>query len=134
MEVKSFICLFKTKISSEPLDKKRIFSYNYFSIIIQAQILKGGIFISGLLEALMVVSFGISWPLSIYKSYKSRTTKGKSLLFLFFILFGYACGIASKLVSGNITYVFIFYVLNFILVAIDLLLYFRNSHLQSAEK
>jgi hypothetical protein len=82
----------------------------------------------------MVVSFGISWPMSIYKSFKSRTTKGKSLFFLFFILFGYACGIASKLVAGSITYVFFFYVLNFVLVFADLVLYFRNSRIQLADE
>jgi len=82
----------------------------------------------------MVISFGISWPLSILKSWRSRTTKGKSLLFLCFILFGYACGIISKIVAGTITYVFIFYVINFVMVALDLLLYFRNRQLQKLEE
>ena len=52
-----------------------------------------------LLEALMVISFGISWPINIIKSYTSQSTKGKSLLFVLFILFGYVCGILSKLLS-----------------------------------
>ena len=86
---------------------------------------------SQLLEAFMVISFGISWPMSILKSYTSRTTKGKSLFFLCMILFGYGCGIASKLVAGKITYVFIFYVLNFLMVSIDIGLYFRNKKLDS---
>lgn len=80
-----------------------------------------------LFEAFMVISFGISWPLSIYKSLKSKTAKGKSLLFMCFILFGYVCGIAAKLISGNITYVFIFYVINFVMVFADIVLYFRNK-------
>ena len=87
---------------------------------------------SELFEALMVICFGISWPLSILKSWKSRTTKGKSLLFLFFIFTGYACGILSKLVGNNITYVFIFYVLNFVMVGTDIGLYFRNKRLETA--
>ena len=74
----------------------------------------------------MVIGFGISWPLSIYKSFKSKTAKGKSLLFMCFILFGYECGIAAKLTAGNITYVFVFYVINFVMVFTDILLYFRN--------
>lgn len=86
---------------------------------------------SQLLEAIMVISFGASWPMSIAKSYKSRTAKGKSLGFLILILFGYLCGIISKLLADKITYVFVFYVLNFILVAIDLCLYFRNKRLDS---
>lgn len=84
---------------------------------------------ASILEALMVVSFGISWPLSIIRSYKSRTAKGKSPLFLSFILFGYGCGIASKLIAGTVNYVLIFYILNLVMVALDLVLYFRNRHL-----
>lgn len=95
--------------------------------------LKGGIFISEILEACMVISFGISWPLSILKSWRSRTTKGKSLLFLCFILFGYACGLLSKISSGKITYVFAFYILNLLMVSVDVGLYFRNRRLQTQE-
>jgi len=86
-----------------------------------------------LFETFMVVSFGISWPLSIYKSYTSRTAKGKSLIFMVFILFGYACGIASKLLGGHITYVLAFYILNLVMVSIDLGLYFRNRRLDAAD-
>ena len=60
-------------------------------------------------EALMVICFGISWPMNIIKSLKTRTAKGKSLLFLLFILVGYVFGISAKLISGNISYVFFFY-------------------------
>ncbi|MBO4406057.1 MAG: hypothetical protein J5849_00015 [Clostridia bacterium] len=81
------------------------------------------------LEACMVVAFGISWPLNILKSIRSRTAKGKSLLFLIFIWIGYVAGIASKLISGNVTYVFFFYVLNLLMVSFDLILYFRNKRL-----
>ena len=80
-----------------------------------------------LFEAFMVISFGVSWPVSIVKSYKSKTVGGKSILFLFFVFVGYLFGITSKLVSGKITYVLAFYVLNAIMVFIDILLYFRNS-------
>lgn len=86
-----------------------------------------------LLEALMVLSFGISWPLSIMKSYRSRTTKGKSLAFTLLILFGYACGIVWKVIEFKQTGVFkypsYFYILNFIMVSIDIALYFRNAKL-----
>lgn len=82
-----------------------------------------------LFEAIMVISFGISWPASIAKSYTSRTAKGKSLFFMLMILFGYGCGIVSKILSGTITYVFVFYVLNLIMVSADVVLYFRNRRL-----
>ena len=45
--------------------------------------------IAELLEAAMIISFGISWPLSIIRSYRSRSTKGKSIFFSCFIQFGY---------------------------------------------
>ena len=82
-----------------------------------------------LFEVFMVVSFGVSWPMAIIKSYQARTAKGKSLFFLCMILFGYACGIASKILNGKINYVIGFYILNFIMVSLDLILYFRNKKL-----
>ena len=83
-----------------------------------------------LLEAMMIVSFGISWPLSIIRSYRSRSTKGKSILFSFFILFGYICGISSKLMTHNHNLAFYFYILNITMVTIDICLYFRNRKLE----
>lgn len=86
-----------------------------------------------ILEIIMIVSFGASWPMNVIKSYKIRTTKGKSLLFLCLIFFGYIAGIASKLLNeaymasfNTKWYVLIFYILNFLMVGIDLCLYFRN--------
>jgi len=87
---------------------------------------------SEIFEAAMVICFGVSWPLSVWKSYTSRTAKGKSLLFELFIWFGYVCGIAGKLITGHITYVFIFYIINIVMVSADLLLYFRNRRLDRA--
>ena len=89
---------------------------------------------SEILEIIMVVSFGISWPLNVIKSYQARSTKGKSLWFLMLIFFGYICGIASKLTADSYKwYVLFFYVLNFIMVGIDLLLYWRNYRLEYRE-
>ncbi len=82
-----------------------------------------------LLEAAMVISFGISWPTSILKSYTSRTAKGKSIIFLCFVLIGYLFGIASKFINGNLTYVVVFYIINFFMVFLDFCLYFRNRKL-----
>lgn len=74
----------------------------------------------------MVICFGISWPSALIKSYTSRTIKGKSLIFLLFILAGYLFGILAKVIGGKPTYVLSFYIINFIMVFIDLCLYFRN--------
>ena len=76
-----------------------------------------------LLEITMVVCFGIS--------YKGRTAKGKSLLFLVMIMTGYVAGVAAKLVSGNISYSVFFYALNLVMVATDTVLYFRNKRLDA---
>ena len=85
---------------------------------------------SEILEIIMVVSFGISWPLNVIKSYQARSTKGKSLWFLVLIFFGYICGIASKLTADSYKwYVLFFYILNFVMVDIDLMLYWRNYRL-----
>ena len=85
---------------------------------------------SEFLEICMIVAFGLSWPMNVIKSYKARTTKGKSLAFLVLILFGYICGIASKLLAPSFKwYVLFFYVLNFTMVSIDLCIYIRNRHL-----
>ena len=89
-----------------------------------------------ILEIVMIVSFGASWPLNVIKSYKARTTKGKSLGFLLLILFGYVAGITSKLLNeaymasfAEKWYVLFFYVLNFLMVSVDLCLYIRNYRL-----
>lgn len=87
--------------------------------------------VASILETLMIVSFGISWPLSIYRSYTSRSTKGKSLMFMCFILFGYICGIVSKLLDHNLNLAFWFYIPNIIMVTTDICLYFRNKKLEA---
>ena len=81
-----------------------------------------------LLEVCMMVAFGCSWPVNVVKSYRMRTTQGKSLAFLLLIFAGYLCGIAGKLLSPDYKwYVLLFYILNCAMVGVDLLLYVRNA-------
>lgn len=80
-------------------------------------------------ELIMMVCFGISWPLSVYKSYKARTATGKSLMFLMAIETGYISGIFGKIVTGNVNYVLIAYIINFVMVTADIVLYFHNKKL-----
>lgn len=87
---------------------------------------------SQILEIAMVLSFGAAWPTSIAKSLRAKTAKGKSLFFLLVIAFGYICGIASKFAARNINYVLFFYIINLIMVSIDIVIYFRNSRLDKA--
>lgn len=86
------------------------------------------------LEAAMIILFGISWPINVYKSIRTKSTKGKSLLFLCFIVVGYICGITGKIISHNITWVFVFYVLNLVMVSIDLVLYFVNYRCEKKQE
>ncbi len=96
---------------------------------------------SEVLEVIMIVSFGASWPLNVIKSYKARTTKGKSLAFLCLIFSGYIAGIASKLLNESYMlnfsskwYVLFFYVLNLMMVGTDLCIYFRNYKLDKKKE
>lgn len=81
-----------------------------------------------LFEIGMLVCFGAAWPLNIYKSFKSRTSAGRSILFQWAILLGYICGIIHKLLYSRDVVLFL-YVLNFVMVAVDTVLYFRNKQL-----
>lgn len=83
---------------------------------------------------MMILCFGISWPLSIARMYKSRTTGGKSVLFSCFILIGYLCGIASKMMTHNYNLAFVFYIINTCMVTIDILLWFRNHRYELEDR
>ncbi len=81
-------------------------------------------------EAIMLLCFGAAWPVSILKSWRSRTNKGKSLFFLFIVFFGYLSGLAHKLCwQEKVDRVVWLYLLNAVMVAIDGVLYYRNSRL-----
>lgn len=87
--------------------------------------------VAKVLEAVMIVLFGISWPFNLLKSIKSKSTKGKSMLFLVLIDLGYIAGITSKFVSitfvwANDWWIFMVYVINFIFVSLDMIVYFIN--------
>jgi hypothetical protein len=76
-------------------------------------------------EILMLVCFGAAWPFSIYRSLTSRSIAGKSVIFLFVVLIGYAAGVLHKLLY-RYDYVIFLYALNGCLVLTDIVLYFRN--------
>lgn len=78
-------------------------------------------------EALMIISFGISWPINLYKSIKTKSTKGKSVVFLVVLMAGYIFGIIGKIITKNITWVFGFYILNLVMISADFVVYFVNK-------
>lgn len=87
-------------------------------------------------EAVMLVCFGVAWPLNIIKSLRTKSTEGKSVLFLMAILIGYVAGITHKLLySRNI--VLVLYCINFAMVSVDTFLYFhyrRRERLTAAQR
>jgi len=77
-------------------------------------------------EFIMLICFGLSWPISVYKSIKSKSTQGKSIVFILAIIIGYCSGIIGKIVNNQLSYVLIIYCLNLVVVSVDLILFFVN--------
>lgn len=75
-------------------------------------------------EILMLVCFGVSWPVAVIKTYQSKTVKGKSFLFLFLILLGYIFGTIHK-IKYNLDFVIWLYIFNGVLVLADMVLWFK---------
>ena len=82
-----------------------------------------------ILETTMLVCFGFSWPLNVIKAYKARTTKGTSLPFILLIVAGYIAGITAKVITDQINYVLIAYIVNLAIVSLNIVIYFRNVSL-----
>lgn len=84
-----------------------------------------------LFETVMLICFGLSWPINVVKAYKARTAKSTSLPFLLLIITGYLGGIAAKVVNGQINYVLIVYLINLSIVLLNLVVYIRNVSLDN---
>lgn len=80
-----------------------------------------------LLEMIMLVCFGFSWPMSVYKNIKAKSAKAMSLGFIVMITIGYLAGIAAKICLHKYNYVLIVYVINLIMVSTNLVVYFINK-------
>jgi hypothetical protein len=84
-----------------------------------------------IMEAVMIICFGLAWPVSVYKSYVSKSTKGKSFLFLLIVLAGYAAGLIHVVLDyPGFSYLTVLYLLNTFMIFIDLLLFLRNRKLE----
>ncbi len=84
---------------------------------------------NSIFEIIMLLCFGAAWPLSIIRSARSKSTKGKSFLFLVVIFAGYISGILYK-VFYRMDYVLILYALNAVMVGTDIALYLRNRKIE----
>lgn len=86
-----------------------------------------------LLETIMLICFGFSWPLTVYRNIRSRTAKSMSLGFILLIIAGYVAGISAKINSGNVGLVLAVYVINLAIVSVNLVVYFRNRSIDKHE-
>ena len=97
--------------------------------------------LSVIFEIMMIVLFGASWPFNIARAYKSKTAKGTSIVFLFLIEIGYAAGILHKILesmtvgagfwTGLRITAFCFYIVNFCMLAVAIIIYFRNKRIDA---
>lgn len=83
------------------------------------------------LEAAMLVCFGLSWPINAYKNYRAGTAAGSSWQFIALITAGYLAGIAAKFVSGSVNWVLAVYVINLACLGVNWGVYFRNRRLDA---
>lgn len=77
-----------------------------------------------LLEAVMLVCWGVSWPVSILKSLRTKKVHGKSPIFMALIATGYVSAILHK-VLYSYDYLVWLYLLNLSMILTDLYLYTR---------
>lgn len=88
---------------------------------------------NSILETIMLICFGFSWPLNVIKAYKAKTAKGTSLPFILLIIAGYIAGISAKLVTHQFNYVLIAYIVNLAIVSANVIIYFRNVSLDKKQ-
>ncbi len=89
---------------------------------------------SSMLEATMLICFGLSWPINTMKAYRARSAKNMSLPFILLIIFGYVAGIGAKLLLNQMNYVLVVYFINLAVVTLNLMVYFRNKRLDETAK
>ncbi|MDR2866881.1 MAG: hypothetical protein LBV13_05740 [Methanomassiliicoccaceae archaeon] len=73
----------------------------------------------------MLLLFGVAWPFSIRKAYKTKSNGGMSLFFIVIVLFGYFAGMINNIING-MNYVMLFYVANSLMIVINIYLFIRN--------
>lgn len=81
---------------------------------------------SQILEIVMLVCFGLSWPMSVVKNIRAKTARTMSLSFTLLIIGGYIAGITAKILSNQINFVLIAYLLNLAIVSLNVVVYFIN--------
>ncbi len=88
---------------------------------------------SAVLEAIMLVCFGLSWPINAMKAWKARSAVGTSWMFLALITFGYIAGIAAKFVGGTVNWVLAVYIINLVALMVNWAVFARNRMLDKRQ-
>ena len=82
---------------------------------------------SQILETIMLICFGFSWPMSVVKNIRSKTAKSMSLPFILLIISGYIAGICAKIYTHQLNFVLVVYLINLAIVSINIVIYFINK-------
>lgn len=88
---------------------------------------------SELLEIIMLICFGLSWPVSLCKNLRAKSAKSTSISFMCLILIGYLAGITAKAMTAGINYVFFVYLFNIAMVVANLIVTLYNRHREAPE-
>ncbi len=89
---------------------------------------------AAVLEAIMLICFGLSWPINALKAWKARTAVGTSWVFLSLITLGYVAGIAAKFVGGTVNWVLIVYFVNLTALVANWIVFARNKSLDAKRR
>lgn len=95
-----------------------------------------------ILETVMLICFGLSWPVNLVKNYRVASAKSMSLPFLLLIWSGYVAGVTAKIIAlyspqypDPAWYLLTVYIINLLMMCANIAVYFRNAHLDKlAEK
>lgn len=92
--------------------------------------------ITEVLETIMLVCFGVSWPVNLVKNFKLRSAKSTSLTFLLLIWLGYVAGVSAKILQlvnpalkNPSWYLLTIYIINLVMLSANLVVYYRNQKL-----
>ena len=88
---------------------------------------------SEILESIMLICFGLSWPINALKAWRARTAAGTSWTFLALITAGYVAGIAAKFVGNAINWVLAVYIFNLCALIANWMVYIRNRRLDAGK-
>ena len=89
---------------------------------------------AAVLEAIMLICFGLSWPINALKAWKAKTAVGTSWVFLSLITLGYVAGIAAKFVGGTVNWVLIVYFVNLTALVANWIVFARNKSLDAKRR